>query len=104
MKKPISVHRLLPPTKPQPKQDHELPQPHRCELDKLVIDNIPDTVDEELLTTFLDGRLDLEHEEDYTVRLKHPRALVNFTKQYSTEGTCLTVLLFFTIITSHFPN
>ena len=101
MKKPISVCRLVPPPvkPPEPEHDHkddnESPTPQQLyELNKLFIDNIPDDVSEDLLTTLLDGRLDLDHEEkDYTVMLKHPQALVNFTNQYSIEGIIHYLLL-----------
>ncbi len=94
MKKPITVCRLIPPPvkPPEPEQDHkddnESPTPQQLyEFNKLFIDNISDDASEDLLTTLLDGRLDLDHEEkDYTVMLKHPQALVNFTNQYSIEG------------------
>ena len=40
---------------------------------------------------FLDGRLDLEHEKDYSVVLKNNCALVTFTKKYSVDGMSMTV-------------
>ena len=57
------------------------------ETDKLLIKDIPEAASSEgMLTVFIDGRLDLEHKIDYTVKLKNSCAVVIFTRQYSVEG------------------
>ncbi len=63
------------------------PVKKKHDLDKLLIKDIPEAASSvEVLTVFIDGRLDLEHETDYTVKLKNSRAVVIFTEQYSAEG------------------
>ena len=63
-----------------------LPVKAKHDLDKLLVKGVPESVNEDVLTTYLDGRLDLEHETDYTVKLKNSCAVIIFTEQYSVEG------------------
>ena len=86
MKKELEVHCL--PSLAPPTQQEEY------ELDKLFLKNIPEGVDEEFLAVFLDGRLDLDHEEDYSVELKNNYASLNFTNKYSVEGICHDNVIF----------
>ncbi len=62
------------------------PVKKKHDLDKLLVKGVPERVNEDVLTTYLDGRLDLEHETDYTAKLKNSCAVVIFNEQYSAEG------------------
>ena len=61
------------------------------ETDKLLIKDIPEAVSsEEVLTVFIDGRLDLEHEIDYNlIMLKDTCAVIVFKRQFSIKGVLI---------------
>ncbi len=63
------------------------------ETDKLLIKDIPEAASsEEVLTVFIDGRLDLEHEIDYTlIMLKDTCAVIVFKKQFSIKGMLIMI-------------
>ena len=58
------------------------------ETDKLLIKDIPEAASsEEVLTVFIDGRLDLQHEIDYNlIMLNDTCAVIVFKQQFSVEG------------------
>ena len=62
------------------------PPKEEYECNKLLIKNIPETVNEDVLVMFLEGILEFEHQADFVVKLKNARATVNFTREYSAEG------------------
>ncbi len=58
-------------------------------MDNLIIKNIPDKVDEEFLGLFIEGKLQLESDDDFSVKLGKNCALLSFNHEYSDEGiTC----------------
>ena len=63
------------------------------ETDKLLIKDIPEAASsEEVLTVFIDGRLDLEHEIDYNlIMLKDTCAVIVFKKKISVKGVLIIV-------------
>ena len=65
---------------------HSLPDNDQYEMDKIVLKGVPESVNEDVLIGFLDGKLDLEHEIDYTMKLKNSCAVIIFTEQQSAEG------------------
>ena len=62
------------------------PPKQEYETDQLLITEIPDSVSEMYLATFLDGYMDLDHESDYTFKMKRTCALVKFSQDYSVDG------------------
>ena len=63
------------------------PPKQEYESDQLLITEIPDSVSEDYLATFLDGCLDLDHEgDDYALKMKRTCALVKFSQDYSVDG------------------
>ena len=81
MKKPLKVRYV--PAPPPPKQ---------YEKDKLLIKNIPDGVSEDLLEVFVEGRLGLESETDFTIDFKSNCALLSFRCFYTDNGNKMTVI------------
>ena len=79
MRKPLDVLALS--TTP-PKEEYE--------CNKLLIKNIPEAVNEDVLVTFLDSRLDIEHKVDYAIELKDGCAVVTFSKECTDEGMCIS--------------
>ena len=55
-------------------------------LDKLMIRDIPNGVDEELFLTYLEGRFHLDVDVDFSVQIRGSCALVTFQRQYSDDG------------------
>ena len=74
MKKPLVV-RYVP-----------APPPKQYEKDKLLIKNIPDVVSDDLLEVFVEGRLGLESDTDFTIDFKSNCALLSFTCFYTDKG------------------
>ena len=62
------------------------PSKQEYKTDQLLITGIPEGVSEDYLATFLDGCLDLDHEEDYTFEIKRNGTLVKFSQDYSVDG------------------
>ena len=80
MKKPLAV-RYVP-----------APPPKQYEKDKLLIKNIPDGVSEDFLEVFVEGRMGLESETDFTIDFKSNCALLSFRCFYTDKGNKMIVI------------
>ena len=74
MKKKINV-RFLP-----------VPVPKEYAKDKLLVKDIPDSIDEEFFAMFVENRLGMDDGEDFTVDFRNNCAVLLFTQPYSDEG------------------
>ena len=74
MKKKINI-RFLP-----------APVPKEYAKDKLLLKDIPDSIDEEYFVMFVENRLGMDDGEDFTVDFRNKYAVLLFTQPYSDEG------------------
>ena len=68
-----------------------LPDKEQYEMDKILLKGVPESVNRDNLIGFLDGKLDLEHETDYIVKLNNSHAVIIFIEQQSAEGIKIIV-------------
>ena len=62
------------------------PIPKEYDKDKLIVREIPDGVDEEYFNTFIEGRLGIESDNDFSVDFSKTCSIIMFTDKYSNEG------------------
>ena len=86
MKKPLYVRYVPAPPPEVPKQ---------YQKDKLFIRDIPEGVDRDFLIVFIEGRLAIENENDFTLDFKSDCALLLFTHMYTDEGNIIIKYLLF---------
>ena len=80
MKKPLFVHYASAPPPELPKQ---------YQKDELFIRDIPQGVDRDFLIVFIEGRLAIENERDFTLNFRSDCALLSFTHMYTDEGNII---------------
>ena len=80
MRKPLYVRYVPAPPPEVPKQ---------YQKDKLFIRDIPEGVDCDFLIVFIEGRLAIENENDFTLDFRSDCALLLFTHMYTDEGNVI---------------
>ena len=86
MKKPLYI-RYVPAPPPEVLKQYQ--------KDKLFIRDIPEGVDCDFLIVFIEGRLAIENESDFTLDFRSDCALLLFTHMYIDEGNIIIKYLLF---------
>ena len=67
------------------------PAPTDYEKDKLIVKSIPEGIEKYVFVMFVEGRLDLDVDDDFSVDFRKTCAVLLFTRPYSDEGICINV-------------
>ena len=62
------------------------PVPKEYDKDKLIVREIPNGVDDKYFDTFVEARLGIESDDDFSVDFRNTCAIIIFTEEYSDEG------------------
>ena len=62
------------------------PVPKEYEKDKLIVQDIPDDVDEDMFTMFVEQRLGMDEGEGVSIDYRDTCALLSFDEQYTDDG------------------